>query len=131
MVRHQPLDDVWEEARTIAAYNHPYIVGLDIAGGEALGDLPKYQPLFDHIYKEFGRPLGMRVHAGEAQGAANVDDALDFYPSPTRIGHGVRSIEDKDVVHTLVDNNVVLEVCPTSNVLAKFIHPMRTTRCVS
>ncbi len=130
MVRHQPLDDVWEEARTIAAYNHPYIVGLDIAGGEALGDLPKYQPLFDHIYKEFGRPLGMRVHAGEAQGAANVDDALDFYPSPTRIGHGVRSIEDKDVVHTLVDNNVVLEVCPTSNVLAKIYpsyadHPLR------
>ena len=130
MVRHQPLEDVWEEARTIAAYNHPYIVGLDVAGGEALGDLPKYQPLFNHIQKNFGRPLGMRVHAGEAQGADNVDDALSLSPAPTRIGHGVRSIESKDTVESLVDRNVVLEVCPTSNVLAKIYpsyadHPLR------
>ncbi|MGZ9096856.1 MAG: adenosine deaminase [Micavibrio sp.] len=130
LVRHQPLDVVWEEAKTIAAYNHPYIVGLDVAGGEAPGDLPKYQPLFDHIFKNFGRPLGMRVHAGEAQGADNVDDALYLNPKPTRIGHGVRSIEDKDTVQDLVDNNVVLEICPTSNVLANIYpsyaaHPLR------
>lgn len=130
LVRHQPLDVVWEEAKTIAAYNHPYIVGLDVAGGEAPGDLPKYQPLFDHIFKNFGRPLGMRVHAGEAQGPENVADALSLTPRPTRIGHGVRSIEDKGVIHNLVTNNVVLEVCPTSNVLANIYpsyaaHPLR------
>jgi adenosine deaminase len=130
LVRHQPLDVVWEEARTIAAYNHPYIVGLDVAGGESSGDLPQYQPVFDYIQQNFGRPLGMRVHAGEAQGPENVDDAIYLLPQPTRIGHGVRSIEDKEVIHDLIDNHIVLEVCPTSNILAKIYpdyasHPLR------
>ncbi len=130
LVRHQPFEKVRREAETIAAYPHPYIVGLDLAGGEALGDIPQYQPLFDLIFASFGRPLGMRVHAGEAVGAGNVRDALALKPMPTRIGHGVRSIEDDAVVRELVARKVVLEICPTSNVLAGIYnsyaeHPLR------
>ena len=35
----------------------------------------------------------------------------------TRIGHGVRSIEDPDLVAELAERRIVLEVCPTSNVV--------------
>jgi len=130
LVRHQPFDKVVQEAETIVSYPHPYIVGLDLAGGEMPGDIPKYQPLFDMIFQSFGRPLGMRVHAGEAAGPQNVWDALALIPHPTRIGHGVRSIEDPLLVQELAENKVLLEICPTSNVLAGIYdsyaeHPLR------
>lgn len=122
LVRHQPFDKVAQEAAMIASYPHPYIVGLDIAGGESAGDIPKYQPLFDMIFQHFNRPLGMRLHAGEAVGPENVRDALALTPQPTRIGHGVRSAEDPALMQKLAADGVMLEVCPTSNVLAN-IYP--------
>ncbi|QQG35713.1 MAG: adenosine deaminase [Micavibrio aeruginosavorus] len=130
MVRHQPFEAVAREAKIIAAHPHPYIVGLDLAGGERLGDIPQYQPLFDGIFSRFGRPLGMRLHAGEAAGPENIRAALALHPVPARIGHGVRCIEDESLVQELAARKVVLEVCPTSNVLAGIYnvyaeHPLR------
>lgn len=130
LVRHQPFEKVTQEAHIIAAHPHPYIVGLDLAGGETLGDIPQYQPLFDHIFSRFGRSLGMRLHAGEAAGPENIRAALALHPAPVRLGHGVRCIEDDALVQELVARKVVLEVCPTSNVLAGIYksyveHPLR------
>jgi adenosine deaminase len=56
------------------------------------------------------------VHAGEAAGPASVTGALDSLHA-VRIGHGVRALEDRSVVRRLVDEQVPLEVSPTSNVL--------------
>ena len=56
------------------------------------------------------------VHAGEAAGPASVTGALDSLHA-MRIGHGVRALEDPSVVRRLVDEQVPLEVAPTSNVL--------------
>lgn len=130
MVRHQPFDKVRQEAKMIAAHPHPYIVGLDLAGGERPGDVPQYQSLFDDILSRFGRPLGMRLHAGEAAGPENIRAALALCPAPVRIGHGVRCIEDEALVQELVTRKIVLEICPTSNVLAGIyndysVHPLR------
>lgn len=108
-VNRQAIDDV-------CAYPHPYIVGLDLAGGEQEGDIAGYKALFDDIQTRFGRKLGVRVHAGEAAGPQNVHDAMDIL-NVTRIGHGIRAIEDINAVKKLVGRNVTLEVCPTSNIL--------------
>ena len=69
------------------------------------------------------------VHAGEFGGPESVRDALD-YLKPSRIGHGVRSIEDRDLVRRLADENIVLEVCPGSNIALGVypnlaVHPLR------
>jgi adenosine deaminase len=56
------------------------------------------------------------VHAGEAAGPASVSGALDSLHA-VRIGHGVRALEDPTLVRRLVDEQVPLEVSPTSNVL--------------
>ncbi|MGH9193837.1 MAG: adenosine deaminase [Acidimicrobiales bacterium] len=56
------------------------------------------------------------VHAGEAAGPASVSGALDSLHA-VRIGHGVRALEDPSLVRRLVDEQVPLEVSPTSNVL--------------
>ena len=55
-------------------------------------------------------------HAGETEGAHSVAAALDALAAE-RIGHGVRCLEDPELVRRLADTGTMLEVCPTSNVL--------------
>jgi adenosine deaminase len=59
--------------------------------------------------------LGCTVHAGEWAGPDSVRGGLGLPVS--RIGHGVRSIEDPALVEELAERGTVLEVCPTSNVV--------------
>jgi adenosine deaminase len=60
--------------------------------------------------------LGCAVHAGEHAGPQSVRDALRL-PGVTRISHGVRAVEDPALVAELAERGIVLEVCPTSNVV--------------
>ena len=46
-------------------------------------------------------------------------------------GHGVRSIEDPDLVKEIIDKDIILETCPTSNIATKIYkdyvdHPVKT-----
>ena len=59
--------------------------------------------------------LGITVHACELTGWETVEAALDHI-KPSRIGHGVRAIENPDLVKRIADEGVVLECCPGSNV---------------
>ena len=59
--------------------------------------------------------LGCTVHAGEWAGADSVRAGLEL--PVTRIGHGVRAIEDPALVEELAERGIVLECCPTSNVV--------------
>ena len=54
-------------------------------------------------------------HAGEWAGPENVWETLEHY-APDRIGHGVRAIDDPQLVETLAERRIPLEVCATSNV---------------
>jgi len=104
------------DADLILSYPHPYIVGLDIAGGEKAADIPPFRDAYERTLREFGRPLGVRMHASENAGSGNALEAMSF--GVTRIGHGVRTILDPAAIAQLKRENVMLEVCPTSNVLA-------------
>lgn len=115
-VRHDSEEMNRQAIDDVCAYPHSYIVGLDLAGGEQEGDIADYKDLFDEIQARFGRKLGVRAHAGEAAGPQNVHDAMDIL-NVSRIGHGIRANEDVNAVKKLVGRNVVLEVCPTSNIL--------------
>jgi adenosine deaminase len=55
------------------------------------------------------------VHAGEWDGPDNIRNAI-YLLHPTRLGHGVRSIEDPKLVEEIKELNIVLETCPTSNI---------------
>ena len=61
--------------------------------------------------------LGLTCHAGEWAGPESVRGALALPVPITRIGHGVRAIEDPELVRELAERGTVLEVCPTSNVV--------------
>jgi adenosine deaminase len=88
------------------------VVGFDLAGDEAGFPLLPHVPAFEFA-AEHG--LACTAHAGEADGPRSVRETLSRL-RPARIGHGVRSWEDPELVRRLVEEQIHLEVCPTSNV---------------
>lgn len=129
LVRHMSDADLWQAAQEIIDYRHPYVTGLDLAGAEKAGDIPRHRPIFKYIKDATNAELGWRLHAGEGAGPVNGWDALGI--KARRLGHGVRIVEDAALLDEVVRRRVVLEVCPTSNVLAGIFdsyaaHPLKT-----
>jgi len=111
-IRNFGVESAVRIAQHAAERPHPYVVGFQMAGDEAgYPPGPFAEPYA--IAAEAG--LGCSVHAGEWAGAESVRAALDL--PVTRIGHGVRAIEDPALVAELAERGVVLECCPTSNVV--------------
>jgi adenosine deaminase len=111
-IRHFGPDKARQTARCAAETAGDWIVGFGLAGDEGVGAPGDYAWSFDAA-REAG--LGLTAHAGEWGGPDSVRDALDAL-RPSRIGHGVRAIEDMALVDRLAETGTVLEVCPGSNV---------------
>jgi adenosine deaminase len=125
-IRHFGPERVVKAAEYAARRPHPLITGFNLAGEERMHRVADFTRAFD-IARDAG--LGITIHAGELSGAFSVRDALD-HVRPARISHGVRAIEDADLVKRLADEGVVLEVCPGSNVALGVFpdfasHPLR------
>lgn len=128
-VRHVGVESIEAAARFAATCGHPLVTGFGVAGDERIGSMEDYVRAFE-IAREAG--LGITVHAGEFGGAESVRDALDHI-RPSRIGHGVRAIEDPELVRRIADTGVVLEICPVSNIELKVFpsfadHPFAALR---
>ena len=88
------------------------VVGLDVAGPSADGfNYSQVAGLFRRARRE---GLGLTVHAGEDEGPDSVQEVMRLL-DPDRIGHGVRATEDPRTMELLERSDIVLEVCPTSN----------------
>lgn len=125
-IRHFGPERVVKAAEYAARRPHPLITGFNLAGEERMHRVADFTRAFD-IARDAG--LGITIHAGELSGAFSVRDALD-HVRPSRISHGVRAIEDADLVKRLADEGTVLEVCPGSNVALSVFkdfesHPLR------
>lgn len=114
-IRHLGAEHVEAAARLAASRPHPLITGFGMAGEERFGHVADFARAFD-IARDAG--LGITIHAGELAGPDSVRDALD-HVRPARIGHGVRAIEDDGLVRRIAEEQVVLEVCPGSNLALK------------
>lgn len=90
--------------------------GVDLAGAEALFKTQDYKNIFEYA-KKLGVPI--TIHAGEADGSESVIAALDM--GATRIGHGIRSVYDENLIKRLIDENITLEMCPSSNFQTKAV----------
>ena len=111
-VRNFGVEQALRVARHAAEHPHPYVVGFSMAGDEAGFPAGDFGQVFEIAA---GAGLGCTIHAGEWAGADSVRAALSL--PVTRIAHGVRSIEDPSLVSELADRGIVLECCPTSNVV--------------
>ena len=112
MNRHEGVDIAEEVLDVALAYRDRGVVGIDLAGDET-----KYpcKP-FEHVFRRAREEgLFVTVHAGEWAGPESVRDSIDELGAH-RIGHGIRAIEDNDLVKRLAEQGTVFEVCPTSNI---------------
>ncbi|MES0880423.1 adenosine deaminase [Roseibium sp. SCP14] len=111
-VRHFGSASVEKVVKEVIGNPHPMVTGFGLAGDERSGHPANFAKAF-RMASEAG--LGTTAHAGEFGGPDSVTAALEFL-RVKRLGHGVRAVEDKDLVKRLADEDIVLEVCPGSNV---------------
>lgn len=111
-LRHYSEEQSLTTAKLVEQFRGSHVVALDLAADEAGFPLDAHIPAFQYAIEH---DLPRTAHAGEACGAESVWSTLRQL-RPSRIGHGVRSIEDPELVEYLRQNRIHLEVCPTSNV---------------
>lgn len=110
--RHYGVDAAIKVAKHASERTVECVVGYGMGGDEQGFPAQLFKQAYQ-IAHESG--LGCTVHAGEIVGAQSVIDALDHL-AVTRLGHGVRAIESAEAIARIKDRNIVLEVCPGSNI---------------
>jgi adenosine deaminase len=110
--RHENVEFSAQVLRSALDYLPKGVVAVDLAGQEIGYPCAPFAEIFHHA-RENG--LAVTIHAGEWQGAESVRDAIETLGA-RRIGHGIRSIEDQNLIREMIERGIVLEVCPSSNV---------------
>ena len=116
------------EATAEYALNHApdTLIGFGLGGPEIGVDRPQFEPVFSRA-----RAAGLHSvpHAGETTGPQTIWDALEDLGAE-RIGHGTSAVQDPALVEHLVETQIPLEVCPTSNIATRAVdrlenHPIK------
>lgn len=111
-LRSLPPASSLEMAELAVAYKERGVCAFDLAGAEA------GYPVADHLEAlrtVHAAGLPVTIHAGEGFGAVSIRQAVEL-AGATRIGHGTRLVEDRELLAQVRDDGIVLEVCLTSNV---------------
>lgn len=106
------------------------VVGLDLAGGP--------HPTHRHTMTDYAgafamaarKGLGRTVHAGEGRPPEEIRTAIDVLGAQ-RIGHGTTLLNDESITQLVIDRQITIEACPTSNwhtgvIDAISAHPLAT-----
>ena len=120
------LEGAIELVRVAARYQDRGVVGVGLGGLEADFPPEPYAPAFELARTE---GLASVPHAGEVAGPASIRGALGALHAD-RIRHGIRAVEDPPLVEELREREIVLDVCPISNVRTGAVpslerHPLR------
>jgi adenosine deaminase len=102
-------------------YSHRFVVGFDLAGPEYGFPPDKHVKAFRKIRRKL---LSVTVQASEGS------VALALKCLPQRIGHGTQILKEPQVLNTIIDRRIPLEICVSSNIQTKSIrtvkdHPVR------
>jgi adenosine deaminase len=97
------------------------IVGVDIAGPRPDGARYPYRELAPLIEEARAAALGVTIHVGEEGGDLGIAEVAEVVETlaPDRIGHGILAARDPALCATLAEREIVLEICPTSNLLTR------------
>jgi len=97
------------------------IVGIDIAGPRPGGDRYRYSALAPLVEEARAAGLGVTIHVGEEGGEHGIEEIAEVVEAlrPDRIGHGILAAREPALMAELRDRGIVLEICPTSNLLTK------------
>ncbi len=111
-VRHFGIEKANRLAELVACHPHPLVVGLNLAGDETRFSAKDFSQAFT-IAMEAG--LQCTAHAGEVKGAESIWETIKHLPV-SRVGHGITAIDDPTLIAEIIQRNITLEICPTSNV---------------
>jgi adenosine deaminase len=102
-------------------YRDRGVVGVDIAGPRPNGGRYPYADLAPLVEQARAAGLGVTIHVGEEGGSNGITEIGEVVESlrPERIGHGILAAQDDEVVQLVREAGVVLEICPTSNLLTR------------
>jgi len=125
MMRGDSLEANMKVVDVAKHYLNNGVCAIDLAGAEAIYKTEDFRKLFEYA-KENKIPF--TIHAGEADGRESIKSAIDFETS--RIGHGVKIITEEDLIKEVIEKNILLEICPTSNIQTRVVdsyknHPIR------
>jgi adenosine deaminase len=97
------------------------IVGVDIAGPRPGGGRYDYRQVSPMVEAAREAGLGVTIHVGEEGGGHGRDEIAEVVEAlrPDRIGHGILAAGDRELMAALRDAGIVLEICPTSNLLTR------------
>ena len=104
-----------------------YFKSIDVCGGENLRPFEDFLPLYKKAEKYH---MVKRIHVGESGSAEDVRQAVDIL-GLDEIHHGINAATSDEVMKFLADNKIILNVCPSSNVMLRYApsykdHPIRT-----
>ncbi|MBI2932264.1 MAG: adenosine deaminase [Planctomycetes bacterium] len=123
-LRDHPPSTSMATARAAAHARDQGVVGFDIANDERRAAAP-HRGAFDYARRH---DLPVTVHAGESGPAANIREAITRL-NARRIGHGVRVVDDPELLDQIIEKRVTLEMCLTSNLQTRSVrriqdHPL-------
>jgi len=97
------------------------VVGVDVAGPRVDGARYDYTQLQSTVEEARSAGLGVTIHVGEEGGAVGREEIGEVVEAlrPDRIGHGILAAGDENLMSALREQETVLEICPTSNLLTK------------
>lgn len=109
-----------------AIHHKEHILGIDLADSERDFPLREFIP---PVMKAKAAGLKVTIHTGEDSPASFVKETIEL-ADPDRIGHGIHSIDDMNVVELLKERDITLEVNPWSNYLTSAVptiegHPLK------
>src|ERR671925_380172 len=108
------------------------VVGVDIAGPRPGGERYDYRAVQPMVEEARAAGLGVTIHVGEEGGEIGREEIKEVLEvlRPDRIGHGILAAGDADLMRELREADVVLEICPTSNLLTKALPDEAAVRSV-
>lgn len=125
-MRGASYEENMETLRLASKFMGKGVVAIDLAGAEALYPNELYETLFKYAYE---MDVPYIIHAGEALGPDSVKTAIEY--GARRIGHGVHAVFSEEVMTTLKNTGIPLELCLSSNLQTGAIQniedfPLRT-----
>jgi adenosine deaminase len=109
-------------------YRSRGIVGIDLAGLSKPGSL-KAKEMAGTFKRAKDAGLGITVHAGEDEESLDVTEAIEVLGAE-RIGHGIRAVDNPDQLALIKEREVVIEFCPTSNLVLGLLDGIEGVRRV-
>lgn len=125
MLRNDSFDNNLKVIDIASKYLNKGVVAIDLAGDEKAFKTSLFENLF---IKAQEKNIPFTIHAGEINQEDSIKVALDL--KTKRLGHGIAVINYKDLLSRVVNDKILLEICPTSNVQTNIVdkyqnHPIK------